>query len=491
MGTVQPSSHESDGDEQPSRCGGRAALCLRLSAVLFAGLAAPAGAATATNGLIAFQVTGSPTTIRTVDPVAPTGVFASRGIPGVGSDTANPAWSADGAKLAFSAAYAGGPPAIWTIDADGNNPRRLVADAGSIDPTWSPDGRQIAFTSVRNGSPDIYVINADGTGERRLTSDPTIEQQADWSPDGSKIAYESDSAGSFDIWQMAPDGSSPSRLTTTPAIDEQEAAWRPDGTRLAFSAAPRGGLRRIFSIDSAGADLKALATASSSSGFPAWSPDGTQIAYGAADGVRVIPWTGGAETLVAGGATEPVWARLPVPVATATADVEITRRDGGKVSGTGGAQTLPEGTDVDATNGTITIGFRRPAVSDSTPVSSMEVTGAEFTVAKTTPDALTLRLDPLDCPGAAVAAAGARGGGKKTKVRVSGSRKGGHGNIRFGKKKGKKSVTPEHTRYTFTETCRGATIRVAEGSVRLDFVSRSRRKITRRVTAGRSYFIPS
>ena len=128
---------------------------------------------------------------------------------------------------------------------------------------------------------------------------------------------------------------------------------------------------------------------------------------------------------------------------------------------------------------------------DSTPVSSMVVSDGEFTVAESTPDALRLTLDPLDCRTAAVSAAAARRP-PKTKVKVSGSKRGGHGNITFGKAKPKKkNLTSERTKYTFTETCRGATIKVTEGAVRLDFVSRSGRSLTRRVTAGRSYFIQS
>jgi Tol biopolymer transport system component len=47
---------------------------------------------------------------------------------------------------------------------------------------WSPDGRRIAF----DDQDAIYVVNADGSELRRLAQNAGFE---DWSPDGRKLIF--------------------------------------------------------------------------------------------------------------------------------------------------------------------------------------------------------------------------------------------------------------------------------------------------------------
>src|SRR5581483_6864314 len=77
-----------------------------------------------------------------------------------------PAWSANGRRLAFvrrdwHSQLHPGPFEVWTMNADGSHQRRL---ARGTEPAWSPDGKRIAFVGqrvVRVGRPDIWVMNAD------------------------------------------------------------------------------------------------------------------------------------------------------------------------------------------------------------------------------------------------------------------------------------------------------------------------------------------
>lgn len=424
-------------------------------------------------------MTTSPPAIRTVDPALTDAALVSLAVPGVAPGAANPAWSRNATKLAYST-----PQGISVIDADGTNGRILVRDpAGAIDPTWSPDGGQIAFTSLRNGSPDIYVINVDGTGERRLTSEPTIEQQPDWSPDPSAnwIAYESDRTGNLDIWRMAPDGSAQTRLTTDPA-DDSDAAWSPDGERLAFSSGAPGATREIYSIDRGGGDGRQLTTLGTRSTFPAWSPDAKQIAFTAYGGVQVMPSTGGQPRQLIGGAADPVWARLPEPVVKAVGDVQVDPPGAGGARDATVGQPLPKGTAVDATNGAIVIKYSKPTAPPSTPDSTMRVQGAEFTVAESTPDALTVKLKPVECPSSAVQAAASKG---KSKVVSKSSKKGAKGKV----KNKDIHTSPYGTVYSVTETCRGTTVFVTTGSVDVQVLHGKRRTV--RVTARHSLFVAS
>jgi Ca2+-binding RTX toxin-like protein len=55
---------------------------------------------------------------------------------------------------------------------------------GAIDyePAWSPDGAQIAFTSDRDGPAEIYVMNADGSGQANLSMNAAGDSEPDWQP---------------------------------------------------------------------------------------------------------------------------------------------------------------------------------------------------------------------------------------------------------------------------------------------------------------------
>ncbi|MBN1656901.1 MAG: PD40 domain-containing protein [Anaerolineae bacterium] len=109
-----------------------------------------------------------------------------------------PVWSPDGRTIAFVGREpllpeATEPPLagydeeslrgnIYLVDVVTGQERLLVPDstAGNIDPAWSPDGARIAFVSNQSGSPEIWVINADGSGLQQLTSDGTMKRYPAW-----------------------------------------------------------------------------------------------------------------------------------------------------------------------------------------------------------------------------------------------------------------------------------------------------------------------
>lgn len=100
-----------------------------------------------------------------------------------------PAWSPDGATIAFQRTAIGSMADLFLVDADGGNVRRLMVAglAGmQLRPSWSPDGRFIAFSSRHEtygqstGPHQIYTVWADGTKLARRTHGTLEQHQVGW-----------------------------------------------------------------------------------------------------------------------------------------------------------------------------------------------------------------------------------------------------------------------------------------------------------------------
>jgi len=197
-----------------------------------------------------------------------------------------PAWSPDGARLAFGGTACGGmggdDSEICVMNADGSGLVDLTNNPAHDDePAWSPDGTRLVFRSMRDGQAELYVVNADGSGTTRLTTNAGVAWLAlpAWSPDGAKIAFDCYvDAGNLDICVVNANGTAVTRLTADPGSDFAP-TWKPDGSAIAFTTTRFDGRFEIAVMHSDGSSPTWLpVNAGLYAADPAWSPDGTRIA---------------------------------------------------------------------------------------------------------------------------------------------------------------------------------------------------------------------
>ena len=184
-----------------------------------------------------------------------------------------------GGMIAF-ASDRDGDNEIFTIYADGTNPRNLTASPGSdFHPDWSPDGSRLAFSSSRDGNDQVYIMNFDGTALDNISQNSYNDRDATWSHLGNRLAFSSSrrNVSYWDIWIMNADGSGTIAVTAN-NWTEAGADWSPTGNQIAYHSYQYGNWE-IFAIDIDSDSLVRLTNNAAYDAWPAWSPDGQLIVF--------------------------------------------------------------------------------------------------------------------------------------------------------------------------------------------------------------------
>jgi Tol biopolymer transport system component len=163
---------------------------------------------------------------------------------------ANPVFSPDGTKIAFSREDVDDSfsSVVWVANASGSDVHQVIDARQGFDYTpssFSPDGSTLAVTRESGYNPPeprAMLFRLQGKGGSRMLARWASEPV--FSPDGSQIVFVRESIEHpqrfrithRDLYLMSADGKAIRPLTQTRWISESHPSWDPSGQRIAFNS---------------------------------------------------------------------------------------------------------------------------------------------------------------------------------------------------------------------------------------------------------------
>jgi dipeptidyl aminopeptidase/acylaminoacyl peptidase len=172
---------------------------------------------------------------------------------------------------------------LFVVPVGGAEAKQLTdGDWDDGEPAWSPDGARIAFASNRtagrdwNDASDVWVVGANGGRAKKLTQGREALGAPAWSPDGRWVAclgraQDAPAGANTRLWLVAAEGG-PARCVTAdfdrsiggdllsdlrdPGPDPVP-FWSPDGARIRFVASDRGNAH-VYEADVASGSVRRL-----------------------------------------------------------------------------------------------------------------------------------------------------------------------------------------------------------------------------------------
>lgn len=198
----------------------------------------------------------------------------------------SPAWSPDGARLAYVSFHTGKPVVyVQTLATSAQIPVANYKGNNSA-PAWTPDGSHLAVALTRDGLSQIYMVSSSGGSSlRRLTRSPGIDTEPFFMPDGKSFIFTSDRSGGPQTYQMSVDGGDARRLTFTGNYNISPRI-SPDGSTLLY-VARRDGSFHIATLNLASGN-ETLLTDGPDDQSPSFAPNGMQVLYATKQGGRSV-----------------------------------------------------------------------------------------------------------------------------------------------------------------------------------------------------------
>jgi len=185
---------------------------------------------------------------------------------------------------------------IYAMPIAGGTAKALTSGpAWDCHPRFSPDGKTIAFTSDRSGIENVWTMDADGKNPRSVSAEKdAYVRSAAWTPDGNYlIARKEDGKRAgippVELWIYHREGGGGIKLTSSDDVSNAGGAVvSRDGRSIYFSARQRkfsytpnltDGLWQIWRYDRELAESFPVAEGFGGAVRPALSPDGKTLTY--------------------------------------------------------------------------------------------------------------------------------------------------------------------------------------------------------------------
>ena len=178
-----------------------------------------------------------------------------------------PAWSPDGRRIAFMA------DGLWTIAADGSDPRRLSEDEAALrgfNPAYGRDGR-LYFGGHRDSNSRLFRVRLSSDGaafagpiEELANGADSLLTHVAVAPDGGSVVYVAlQNWTDIHLLRLAPDGSAVGAsepLTAQMPGRKTLPAFSPDGGTIVFNRFNTGMGVELWLMDADGGDPRQVST---------------------------------------------------------------------------------------------------------------------------------------------------------------------------------------------------------------------------------------
>jgi tricorn protease len=173
---------------------------------------------------------------------------------------------------------------LWSVPRDGGDAVRITSGAGTeTDPAFSPDGARIAFTGEYDGNVDVFVAPASGGVPKRLTWHPAPDRVLGWTPDGKNIIFTSTRSAYSrygEMFTVPADGGVeeklplPSGYGASMSVDGQSVAYEPILRSFGMWKEYRGGsTSRIWLARLSDSSVTPVPRTNSNDFNPMWAGD--------------------------------------------------------------------------------------------------------------------------------------------------------------------------------------------------------------------------
>lgn len=202
-----------------------------------------------------------------------------------------PAWSPDGARIAFQSSRAGNED-IWIMDTFGGNLQQVTTHlALDMHPEWAADGCCLLYQSWRDNNFEIMEVrlSTDGNHEHtRLTDNRSGERHPIYIAQGTQILYASDFEnpfGNFNFFLMNRDGSGQRPVSyNREDFNALNPTLSPNGVYVLFDGFNDNTLSTVFLAQANGRGVATQLIGSSDGRgqdayMPMWSRDGRSIYF--------------------------------------------------------------------------------------------------------------------------------------------------------------------------------------------------------------------